>query len=53
MTVVADGVDEERERQRAEALEASRQEFERLVEEERARAPKRRIIPLNTPLDDS
>lgn len=52
MIVVEDGVDEERERQRAEALEASRREFERLIEEERASAPKRRIIPLNAPLDD-
>ncbi len=43
-------IDLERERARAEALAASRTEFLRLVEEERARAPRKRI-PLGVPLD--
>jgi hypothetical protein len=45
-----DLVDVERERARAAALDASRAEFLRLVEEERARAPRKRI-PLGVPLD--
>ncbi len=43
-------IDPERERARTEALEASRAEFLRLVAEERARAPRKRI-PLGVPLD--
>ncbi len=43
-------IDQDRERARAAALDASRAEFLRLVEEERARAPRRRI-PLGVPLD--
>ena len=43
-------IDPERERARAEALEASRAEFLRLVAEERARTPRKRI-PLGVPLD--
>lgn len=51
MTAVDGGqVDDERERARAAALDASRREFERLVEEERARAPKKRI-PLGVRLE--
>lgn len=42
-------IDPERERARAEALDASRAEFLRLVEEERTRAPRKRI-PLGEPL---
>ncbi|MEO1060666.1 MAG: hypothetical protein AAFZ07_04560 [Actinomycetota bacterium] len=45
-----DLVDADRERARAAALEASRAEFLRLVEEERARGPRKRI-PLGVPLE--